>query len=215
VTDDGRPADDIWQLLDDPARALACGSGVDELLEQAADGGAAQLTAHQGDCPHCQAALREFSRAWEPVRSLAAAPVPFPAAVRDAVVSQVRKLTADIWYTLDVAEKGAIRIAARVVARIAREAASQVPGVRVVFGRSTHARQAGQAETATVQHRHPSAAVGVLGRTAVVDLAVAAEYGRELDDVARQVQQRVAAELRRKAGLRDVVVNVTVDDIIP
>jgi uncharacterized alkaline shock family protein YloU len=215
VTDPGPPADDIWQLLDDPARSLGCGCDVDELLEQAADGRAGQLTAHQGNCPHCQAALREFSRAWEPVRSLAATPVPFPAAVRDAVASQVRKLTADVWYTLDLADEGAIRIAARVVARIAREAAGQVPGVRVVFGRSTRARAAGRAETATVQHRHLSAAVGVLGRTAVIDLAVAAEYGRELDAIARQVQQRVTAELRGKAGLRDVVVNVTIDDVIP
>jgi uncharacterized alkaline shock family protein YloU len=214
VTDPGRP-EDVWLLLDGPGHRLACGADVDELLEQAADGGAAQLTAHQRDCPHCQAALREFSLAWEPVRSLAAAPVPFPAAVRNAVARQIRKLTADVWYTLDLAEGGAIRIAARVVARIAREAARQVPGVRVVFGRSTHAKIAGLAETATLEHRHPRAAVGVLGRTAVIDLAVAAGYGQELDVIARHVQQRVTAELRSKTGLRDVMVNVTIDDIVP
>jgi hypothetical protein len=94
VTDSGSPADDIWPLLGDPARHLACGADVDELLEQAADGRAGQLTEHQSDCPHCQAGLREFSLAWEPVRRLATAPVPFPAAVRDAVAGQVRKLAA-------------------------------------------------------------------------------------------------------------------------
>jgi uncharacterized alkaline shock family protein YloU len=213
VTNPGQP-DNVWRLLDDPARLLACGSGVDELLEQAADGHAGQLTEHQRDCPHCQAALREFSQAWEPVRRAAAAPVPFPAAVRNAVARQVRKLTADVWYTLELADGGAIRIAARVVARIAREAALKVPGVHVAFGRSTHAKLAGLAETATLRHRHPRAAVGVLGRTAVIDLAVAAEYGQELDAIARDVQRRVTAELRSKAGLRDVLVNVTVDDII-
>jgi uncharacterized alkaline shock family protein YloU len=214
VTDPGRPADDPWPLLDDPGGRLACGADVDELLEQAAEGQAGQLTGHQRDCPHCQAALREFSRAWEPVRRAAATPVPFPAAVRNAVARQVRKLTADVWYTLELADDGAIRIAARVVARLAREAARQVPGVHVVFGRSTHAKPAGLAETATLRHRHPSAAVGVLGRTAVIDLAVAAEYGRDLDAIARDVQQRVTAALREQVGLRDVVVNVTVDDII-
>jgi uncharacterized alkaline shock family protein YloU len=213
VTDPGQP-DDIWLLLDDPARHLACGADVDELLEQATDGQAEQLTPHQRDCPHCQAALREFSLAWEPVRRLAAAPVPFPAAVRNAVARQIRKLTADLWYTLDLAEGGAIRIAARVVARIAREAARQVPGVRVVFGRSTHAKIARLAETATLGHHHPRAAVGVLGRTAVIDLAVAAGYGQELDAIARLVQQRVTAELRSSTGLRDVLVNVTIDDIV-
>jgi uncharacterized alkaline shock family protein YloU len=214
VTVPARPGD-VWLLLDEPARHLACGADVDELLEQAADGLAGQLTAHQRDCPHCQAALREFSLAWEPVRRLAAEPVPFPVGVRNAVARQIRKLTADVWYTLDLADGGAIRIAARVVARIAREAARQVPGVRVVFGRSTHARIAGLAETATLRHRHPRAAVGVLGRTAVIDLAVAAEYGRELDAIARHVQQRVTAELRSTTGLRDVMVNVTIDDILP
>jgi uncharacterized alkaline shock family protein YloU len=214
VTDPGQPDDDLWQLLGDPGRRLACGADVDELLEQAADGQAGQLTAHQRACPHCQAALQEFSRVWEPVRRVAAQPVPFPAAVRNAVARQVRKLTADVWYTLDLADGGAIRIAARVVARIAREAARKVPGVRVVFGRSTHARTAGLAETATLRHRHPNAAVGVLGRTAVVDLAIAAEYGQELDAIARNVQQRVTAELRSQTGLRDVLVNVTIDDII-
>jgi uncharacterized alkaline shock family protein YloU len=215
VTEPGRPADDIWLLLDGSDAHLACGTDVDELLEQAAQGRAGELTDHQRGCPHCQAALREFSRIWAPVRSLAAEPVPLPAAVRSAVASQIRKLTADVWYTLELADGGAIRIAARVVARIARDAARQVPGVRVVFGRSTHGKVAGLVEAATLRHRHPHAAVGVLGRTAVVDLAVAAEYGQELDAVARAVQRRAIAELRSKAGLKDIAVNVTIDDVIP
>ena len=66
----------------------------------------------------------------------------------------------------------------------------------------------------TLTHRHPHAAVGVLGRTAVVDLALAVEYGEPLDAVAREVQRRAVAELRRQAGVQDVTVNVTVDDVI-
>lgn len=67
---------------------------------------------------------------------------------------------------------------------------------------------------ATLRHRYPHAAVGVLGRTAVVDLAIAVQFGDPLDAVAREVQQRAIAELRAKVGLRDVAVNVTVDDVI-
>jgi uncharacterized alkaline shock family protein YloU len=48
----------------------------------------------------------------------------------------------------------------------------------------------------------------------VVDLAIAVQYGDRLDAVAREVQQRAIAELRAKAGLRDVTVNVTVDDVL-
>jgi uncharacterized alkaline shock family protein YloU len=208
-------AGEIIALLDDPGRSLPCGANVDDLLEQAADGRGGELSAHQRDCVHCQAALREFSRVWEPVRILASEPVSLPAAVRLAVSSQIRKLTADVWYTLQIADGGTIRIAARVVAQLARDAARQVPGVRVVFGRSTQGKMAGLVEAATLRHRHPHSAVGVLGRTAVVDLAVAAEYGQELDAVARAVQRRAIAELRGKAGLKDVTVNVTIDDVIP
>jgi uncharacterized alkaline shock family protein YloU len=214
MTDPGQPPDDIQPLPDGAVPPLACGAHVDELLEQAAHGRSGQLTGHQRGCPHCQAALREFSRVWEPVRDLAAEQVSLPAAVRTAVFGQLRKLTADAWYTLELADGGAIRIAARVVARIARDAARQVPGARVVFGRSTRPRIAGRAEAATLGHRHPNEAVGVMGRTAVVDLAVAAEYGQELDAVGRGVQERAIAALRDKAGLKDALVNVTIDDVI-
>ena len=195
-------------------RHLACGADIDELLEQAADGHAGQLTSHQRRCLHCQAALQEFSRLWEPVRSLAAEHVTVPATLKTAVASQIRKLIADVWYTLQLSDSGAIRIAARVIATIAREAARTVPGVRAAFGRSTHSTTAGPAEKAALRHHHPHAAAGVLGRTAVVDLAIAAHYGTQLDAIAHQVQQRAIAELRAKTGLHDVTVNVTIDDVI-
>jgi uncharacterized alkaline shock family protein YloU len=200
MTDPGQPADDIPLLPGGAVARLACGADVDELLEQAAAGRSGQLTGHQ--------------RGWEPVRDLAAEQVSLPAAVRTAVATQIRKLTADAWYTLELAHGGAIRIAARVVARIARDAARQVPGVRVAFGRSTRPGTAGRAEAATLRHRHPHEAAGVMGRTAVVDLAVTAQYGRELDAVGRSVQERAIAALRSNAGLRDVLVNVTIDDVI-
>jgi uncharacterized alkaline shock family protein YloU len=214
MSDPGLPIHDVSLLLSGANTRLACGADIDELLEQAADGYAGQFTSHQRDCLYCQAALREFGRLWEPVRDLAAERVTVPAAVKIAVASQIRKLVADVWYTLQLSDGGAVRVAARVVARIAREAASGVAGVRVAFGRSTHSRMAGLVERATLRHRHPNAAVGVLGRTAVVDLAIAVQYGDQVDAVAREVQRRAVAELRSKVGLRDVTVNVTVDDVI-
>jgi uncharacterized alkaline shock family protein YloU len=214
MSDPGQPIHDVSLLLSGANQYLACGADVDELLEQAADGHASQFTSHQRDCVYCQAALGEFARVWAPVRSLAAEQVAVPAALKSAVASQIRKLVADVWYTLQLNDGGAIRVAARVVARIAREAASGVAGVRVAFGRSTHSRMAGLVERATLRHRHPNAAVGVLGRTAVVDLAIAVQYGDEVDAVARAVQRRAIAELRSRVGLQDVTVNVTVDDVI-
>jgi uncharacterized alkaline shock family protein YloU len=214
MTDPGQPVDDIRQLLNGSTRHLACGADIDELLEQAADGHAGLLTEHQRHCAHCQAAFQEFSRVWEPVRRLAAEHVAVPATLKTAVASQIRKLIADVWYTCHLSDAGAISIAARVVAAIAREAARTVPGVRAAFGRAPHNTTAGPTDKAALRQHHPHAAAGVLGRTAVVDLAIAAEYGSQLEAIAREVQQRAIAELRAKAGLSDVTVNVTIDDVI-
>lgn len=148
------------------------------------------------------------------MRSLAAEHVKPPPSLKTAVASQIRKLIADVWYTLQLSDTGAIRIAARVIATIARDAARDVPGVRVAFGRSTHSKTAHLAEKATLRHRHPHAAAGVLGRTAAIDLAIAVQYGSQLDAIAREVQQRAIAELRAKTGLHDITVNVTIDDVI-
>jgi uncharacterized alkaline shock family protein YloU len=127
---------------------------------------------------------------------------------------QVRVLVRDVWYTLQTTELGTVRIAARIVATLARDSARLVPGVRVAFGRSSHGKLAALAEQATLGHRHPHAAVGVLGRTAVIDLAVAVTYGDSVHEVARDIQQHVIAALRHTLGLQTIVVNVTVDDVL-
>src|SRR5579859_5123097 len=193
---------------------LPCGAEVDLLLEQAADGRAAALDAHQRECVHCQAAIRELAALWDPVTELAATPVPAPPGLTASVMSQIRVLVRDVWYTLQTTNLGTIQIAARVVAALARDTARMIPGVRVALGRSTHGKLAGPAERATFQHRHPHAAVGVLGRTAIVELAVAVSYGTPAHKVAREIQQHVIATLRDQIGLQTVAVNVTIDDTL-
>ena len=206
----GSPSD--RQLLG--AATLPCGADVDLLLEQVADGRSADRGSHQQRCVHCQAALSEFTALWAPVAELAAAPVPAPPGLAAAVMSQIRQLVHDSWYTLEITDSGTIRIAARIVAALARDCARMIPGVRVAFGRSTQGTIAALAEKATLGHRHPHAAVGVLGRTAVVDLAVAVTYDDPAHQVARDIQRQVIATLRDQVGLQSVKVNVTVDDIL-
>ena len=53
-----------------------------------------------------------------------------------------------------------------------------------------------------------------MGRTAIVHLAITAQYGQELDAVGRRAQERAIAALHNNAGLTDVSVNVTIDDVI-
>jgi uncharacterized alkaline shock family protein YloU len=199
-------------LLD--AVTLPCGAEVDPLIEQVADGHADDLDAHQRDCVHCRAAIAEFADLWAPVAETAAAPVSAPPALTALVMRQIRALVKDVWYTLQTTESGTIRIAARIVATLARDSARLVPGVRVALGRTTHGKLARLAEQATLGHRHPHAAVGVLGRTAVIDLAVAVSYGDPVHEVARDVQQHVITALRRTIGLQTVVVNVIIDDVL-
>ena len=196
------------------AVTLPCGAEIDPLLEQVADGHAAELDAHQRECVHCQAAIAEFTALWAPVTETAATSVPAPPGLTAAVMSQIRVMIRDVWYTLQTTELGAIRIAARIVAALARDSARLVPGVRVTLGRSSHGKMAALAEEATFRHRHPHAAVGVLGRTAIVDLAVAVSYGDPVREVARDIQRHVIRTLREDVGLKTVVVNVTVDDVI-
>jgi uncharacterized alkaline shock family protein YloU len=193
---------------------LACGADVDLLLQQVADGRGTSRDDHQQQCVHCQAALTEFTALWHPVAELAAVPVPPPPGLVAAVMSQVRAQVRNVWYTLETTETGVIRIAARIVAALARDCARLIPGVRVALGRSTEGRAAALADRATGEHRYPDAAVGVLGRTAIVDLAVAVTGDDPVHVVARDIQREVIATLRRQAGLRNVTVNVTVDDIV-
>jgi uncharacterized alkaline shock family protein YloU len=209
-----QPADPatVSSLLD--AVTLPCGAEVDPLLEQVADGRTGDLDDHQRVCVHCQAAIAEFTALWAPVAAEAASPPAAPSGLTAAVMSQIRRLVSDVWYTLQTTELGTIRIAARIVATLARDSARLVPGVRVALGRSSHGQLAALAEQASLGHHHPDAAVGVLGRTAVVDLAVAVTYGDSAHEVARDIQRHVIAELRQTLGLQTVVVNVTVDDVL-
>ncbi len=196
-----------------PSQRRPCGASLDELLEQVAEGRGDALTNHQQQCPHCQAGLHEFARLWAPMQAHAAATMPVPAGLSDGVMAAIRTLARDVWYTLDRADGGTIRVAARVVATIARNTARNVPGVRAALGRSTVSRTARLVEKATFGHRHPHAAVGVLGRTAAVDLALAVQYGPPLHLLAAEVQRAVTAELGRAIGLTGIVVNITIDDI--
>ena len=69
---------DMAQDVESGSQVLACGAQVDDLLEQVADGNGDQLTAHQDDWVHCQAALTELSQLWALMFELADGPVTAP-----------------------------------------------------------------------------------------------------------------------------------------
>lgn len=193
---------------------LPCGRSWDSLLEQVADGRSGPLDQHQLTCTHCQAALAELRRVWAPVRHLAAEPVHAPRTLLSKVMEQVRAAARQSWHTLIPSDQGSTRVAARVIAMLARLAAARVPGVRVALGRTTEPRAARRAAAATDLHDASGSAVGVAGGSTVVELALAAQYDAPLHELAERVRAAVVDDLTRLAGLQNVQVDVTIDDVL-
>lgn len=199
-------------MTESTAEQLPCGRSWDDLLEQMALDVAVPDT-HQQTCSHCQAALAELSRVWAPVRHLAAERVHAPSGLLDRVMDQVRAAAQQSWHALISAERGSTRVAARVIATIARLAAARVAGVHVALGRTTDPHAAAQTAARTSRHDETGSAVGVAGASAVVELALAALYDMPLHALAEDVRSAVNADLTQLAGLQHVQVNITIDDI--
>ena len=200
----------------DTGDRLPCGVGVDELLNQVAEHAAPHDAAHQRTCRHCQATLAELTALWQPVHDLAAEDVQAPAHLLEAVMLRVRALPRSVWHAVIPSDSGAgeTRIAARVVAAVARLAAESVPHVRVALGGSHLAADLNPlhpighgAETAT--------GVAVAGTHVVIDVQIAVDHGAHIPDVAAQVRTQIIRHITAHTGLTTAAVNVNVTDVRP
>ena len=185
---------------------LPCGSSRDDLLEQVADGAAAQRTTHQRGCPHCQAALAEYDRLFAPVRALAAQPVPVPDTVLAEVLRRVRGSVPDADYGVLSGPRGVTRVAGRVVSVTARVATENIPGVRAALARE---EPFGTAGPPTVEIES-----GVAGSSTAVRITVAADYGQDLHALADRIRAAVARTVEEVTGLLAVQIDVTIDDVL-
>lgn len=208
---------------------LPCGASVDDLLAQVADaevtspdgaGGDLRTREHQQYCPHCRAMLAELRAVWAPVSTLAAEPVPVPDSLSRTVMERVSALASHGWHAVVEDDPGRTRIAAWVVAVVARRAATSVLGVATVRGRvspsdPTVAKvQAMYVATPTANQQRLADGIGVAGRQVVVRVEITAT-GRppSLPQLAEQVRQAVIAHVRALTGLRVIEVDVHVSDI--
>ncbi|MER5671889.1 Asp23/Gls24 family envelope stress response protein [Pseudonocardia alni] len=182
---------------------LVCGTSIDTLLTQVADGRGPDRDAHQENCVHCQAALAEYDRLWSPLRDLAAQQVTAPAGSMEAALARIRSAIDDSDYAALRGADGTTRIAARVVVAAARYSAESVPGVRVALSRdlSGH-REAGSEITA-----------GVAGASTALEITLAADYGRPLHQLAADVRRAVVTKVRHLTDLEPVEVTVIIDDV--
>jgi uncharacterized alkaline shock family protein YloU len=190
-----------------PEERLACGRSTGPLLEQVAEGRAAQLDEHQRTCPHCRAALGEFERLWGPVRAVAAERPRAPASVVEAALRRVRAGSQEPDYGRIDSPLGHTRVAARVVVALARHLAGQVPGVEVALSGLAADGHGVVGEVV------PDVQAGVSGGSTAVQITLAAAYGQDLQALGERIRGVVARGVREATGLEPVDVTVLVDDV--
>ncbi len=192
---------------DVPDTRLACGRSTGPLVEQVAEGRAADLDAHQQTCPYCRATLAEFDRLWAPVRAVAADRPQAPASVVEAALRRVRGASDEPDYGRIDSPLGHTRVAARVVVSLARHLAAGVPGVEVALGRLA---APGHGDTGELV---PDVEAGVSGGSTAVQITLAAAYGQDLQALGERIRAVVSRGVREATGLEPVDVTVHVDDI--
>ena len=191
------------------AHSLPCGTDPDALLAQVADGHGQDHDAHQRQCPHCRAALAEYGRLWAPFDELAAAEVRAPEGLLDEALAAIRDRAGPPGYGRVEADGATILVAARAVVAVAGHAARTSAGVRMALGALGELLDPVPG-TSTARS---GVDAGVSGQSVAVELAVAAEYGHDLQRLAEHVRERVAAEVYAQTGLEVVSVDVTISDV--
>jgi uncharacterized alkaline shock family protein YloU len=193
---------------------LPCGARIDDLLAQVADNTAPRDPEHQRTCRHCRATLAELTALWQPVHDLAAQDVRAPSDLLETVMAQVRQLPRTTWHATipDDHGQGRTRIAARVVAAVARLAAQSVPEVTLALGGGHTASDLTEADLAS-RHGEAATDVAVAGSHVVIDVQIVVDYGAHLPDVARQVRAQITKHITALTGLTTAEVNINVADI--
>ncbi|GAA2852627.1 hypothetical protein GCM10010517_10330 [Streptosporangium fragile] len=114
--------------------------------------------------------------------------------------------------------KGRIKVADEVVEKVAALATLEVAGVAALGEGVTGPGESSPRQAAPVRERAGArrsrgVSAHVQDRTVAVDVAIVAEYGHVVMDVANEVKTNVARTLSRMLGMRVVEVNVNVDDV--
>jgi uncharacterized alkaline shock family protein YloU len=188
------------------ADRLPCGVPVDDLLSQVADSTAPRDPEHQRTCRHCRATLAELTALWGPMHDLARQDVRAPEKLLDTVMARVRELPRSTWHAILPSDHdgegggGQTRVAARVVAAVARLAAQSVPHVTLAVGggRTTH----------------PSGTdVAVAGSHVVIDVQLVVDHGTRIHEIARQVRAQITRHITAHTGLTAAEVNINITDV--
>ena len=192
--------------------SLACGADPDALLAQVAEGRGDDRDPHQSGCLHCRATLAEYARLWAPFDELAATEVQAPPGLFDRALASVREQAGPVGFGRVGDEEGSFLVAARAVVSVAGYAARTSAGVRMALGAIGALGELVDARTGPASEPR-SVGAGVSGQSVAVELAVAAEYGHDLQRLADHLRERVVAEVSAQTGLDVVVVAVAITDV--
>lgn len=197
-----------------PAPRLPCGADVEALLEQVADDVVpdAATAEHQRTCPFCGPALAELADSWAPLGTLDdPVDTPTPRSLDRSVMERVATHAAHGWHAAVAAHDGATRIAAWVVAVVARRAAAGVAGVHAVAGQVAPDGGTVPDVRAGFRRRRPDETF--TGTAVVVSLTVTVDAGVPIPPLVAQVRRAVTRHVRVLTGLSTVRVDVHVDDL--
>lgn len=195
---------------------LPCGQPIEALIDQVTDSHQRPATAaHQASCQHCRSELAELDRLWEPVRQLADEDVVVPERLVEDVIRVIRHMVYTGWHTLQYTARGATRISAWVVSRVAETAARKVPGVHRVHPTPLQVVPGLPGAPALPSPQPDTPAVEVGEQQRAVDLELVAEYGVNLIELAESVRQQIVTALQLTTGLDVTEVNLHVVDVDP
>jgi uncharacterized alkaline shock family protein YloU len=178
-------------------RWLACGTPVQDLIAQVAEGDAPADAEHQRTCRFCQAALREIARRWQLVEQLKAETVIPP---RRLLINVMRHVRAglDRWQVEVPQERGIMVVPAHVLALAAYEAARAVPDVIAVRrARPLRERDVGEGAATAVE----------------IAIELVVRYGAAVPRVTEAVRSAVIDTLQESLGLEVRAVHIDVTDI--
>ncbi len=109
----------------------------------------------------------------------------------------------------DSDDKGSVRISNDVVAIIAGVAATEVNGVVGMSGGLT----GGITEMLGKKNLSKGVKVEVIENEATIDLFIVVEYGSNITDVGKAVQENVKASVENMTGLKIVNINVNIQGV--
>lgn len=174
---------------------LPCGVVLGALLAQVADGRPAADSAHQADCPYCQAALRALRQGWHDVQALTRRPVPIPAGLTARIMARVAAIARRAGDSILLGHpRGETRVSHALVGRAIQRVASDVPGV--VFA-SARAGPDDPPDPARV-----SAALRLVVR-----------FGPAIDRITTTVRARLDRRITSLTGAQLTRIDITVEDI--